>query len=205
MSVLATPEALTVLAGFATLVLLWTVYRFIHDTGAHSGGRHDPDPEPYPEDAADYTMPGMFLGAPITEEIAAQVIPIKPVHGTPPWVLPQRYEELVHLPEPGDDQRDYAEEAYWRSYCDACGGAPCTWDGVPDGFHADEPGAAPIVADITRTGHGATLTGHDTDDRAGDLIQRYEELERFRRQLESLPLHSGDPAGEVFELMGGTS
>ena len=37
-----------------------------------------------------------------------------------------------------DDQRDYAEEAYWAAYCQACGASPCTWDGVPDGFHADD-------------------------------------------------------------------
>ena len=37
-----------------------------------------------------------------------------------------------------DDQRDYAEEAYWREFCGACGDSPCTWDGRPDGFHTDD-------------------------------------------------------------------
>jgi len=37
------------------------------------------------------------------------------------------------------DERDYAEEAYWREFCIPCGDSPCTWDGQPDGFHADEP------------------------------------------------------------------
>lgn len=36
-----------------------------------------------------------------------------------------------------DDERDYAEEAYWRDYCQPCGASPCNWDGKPDGFHAD--------------------------------------------------------------------
>ena len=37
-----------------------------------------------------------------------------------------------------DDERDYAEEDYNRHFCDACGSSPCTWDGVPDGFHTDD-------------------------------------------------------------------
>ena len=39
-----------------------------------------------------------------------------------------------------DDQRDYAEEAYWREFCQACGASPCAWDGEPDGFHDDDQG-----------------------------------------------------------------
>jgi hypothetical protein len=40
----------------------------------------------------------------------------------------------------GDEHRDYAEEAYWRDYCQACGDSPCGWDGVTsDGFHTDDP------------------------------------------------------------------
>jgi len=37
-----------------------------------------------------------------------------------------------------NDERDYAEEAYWRAFCPACGASPCTRDGRPDGFHTDE-------------------------------------------------------------------
>jgi hypothetical protein len=48
------------------------------------------------------------------------------------WLMDDRGE--------GDDQqRDYAEEAYWRNYCQACGASPCGWDGEPDGFHTDDP------------------------------------------------------------------
>ena len=41
---------------------------------------------------------------------------------------------------PEDENRDYDEEHYWREFCVPCGASPCTWDGTPDGFHADEPG-----------------------------------------------------------------
>jgi hypothetical protein len=44
-----------------------------------------------------------------------------------------------------DQQRDYAEEAYNRNFCPACGASPCTWDGEPDGFHTDEPAEPPRV------------------------------------------------------------
>jgi hypothetical protein len=37
-----------------------------------------------------------------------------------------------------EDQRDYSEEAYNRTFCDACGASPCDWDGSVDGFHTDE-------------------------------------------------------------------
>ena len=40
-----------------------------------------------------------------------------------------------------DDERDFEEEAYWRDFCQACGASPCTWDGLPDGFHTDDPDA----------------------------------------------------------------
>jgi hypothetical protein len=35
-----------------------------------------------------------------------------------------------------DQQRDFAEEAYWRAFCPACGTSPCTADG---GHPDDEP------------------------------------------------------------------
>jgi len=40
-----------------------------------------------------------------------------------------------------DEQRDYSEEQYNGNLCPACGASPCTWNGIPDGFHADEPEA----------------------------------------------------------------
>lgn len=43
---------------------------------------------------------------------------------------------------PGDENRDLAEEAYWRAFCIPCGTSPCDWDGTPDGFHADDPDPA---------------------------------------------------------------
>lgn len=42
-----------------------------------------------------------------------------------------------------DENRDLAEEAYWRAFCGACGASPCTWDGTPDGFHTDDQPADP--------------------------------------------------------------
>jgi hypothetical protein len=48
---------------------------------------------------------------------------------------PVHQEPAGDEPEGDDDGRDYAEEAYNRDFCDACGSSPCTWDGVPDGFH----------------------------------------------------------------------
>ena len=33
-----------------------------------------------------------------------------------------------------DDERDYAEEAYWRAFCPACGTSPCESE---DGHKAD--------------------------------------------------------------------
>lgn len=47
-----------------------------------------------------------------------------------------------------EDQRDYAEEAYWRDFCDACGVSPCMWDGQPDGFHAELPTWPPTAEQI---------------------------------------------------------
>lgn len=35
------------------------------------------------------------------------------------------------------EQRDFAEERYWREFCAACGTSPCGWDGRPDGFHTE--------------------------------------------------------------------
>lgn len=48
-----------------------------------------------------------------------------------------------------DKQRDPAGERYNGEFCPACGDSPCTWDGRPDGFHADDepdPGPAPLQA-----------------------------------------------------------
>ena len=56
-----------------------------------------------------------------------------------------------------DDGRDYAEEAYNRRFCDACGSSPCTWDGVPDGFHTDEDAEQPGACGHTRRAYGACV------------------------------------------------